>query len=204
MSPPPQGRSPLVTAARMASLGFADRPACPTEQARRLGAEGVAYGGPMLDHVAIQVADVDASARFYLAAFAGLGVHEVMRFPIDQGLVVGLGGADGFPRFWLGPLVDAGQREVHVAFTAASRDVVDRVHADAVAAGAEDPARSARVARIPPGLLRRVHPRSGRQQRGGGLPRGRPSLKARAAGLRSTQGGRGRAASPGKSCRSYP
>jgi len=121
----------------MASLGFAAGRRVPRNRPADSGAEGVAYGGPMLDHVAIQVADVDASAHFYLAAFAGLGVHEVMRFPIDQGLVVGLGGADGFPRFWLGPLVDAGQREVHVAFTAASRDVVDRVHADAVAAGAE-------------------------------------------------------------------
>lgn len=91
----------------------------------------------MLDHVAIQAADVDAAARFYLAAFASLGVHEVMRFSLDQGIVVGLGGPDGFPRFWLGPLVDQGQREVHIAFSAASRAVVDQVHTDAVAAGAE-------------------------------------------------------------------
>ena len=82
----------------------------------------------MLDHVAIQAADVDAAARFYLTTFASLGFHELMRFQLDKGLVVGLAGADGFPRFWLGPLVDQGQREVHIAFSAASRDVVNQVH----------------------------------------------------------------------------
>ena len=91
----------------------------------------------MLDHVAIQAADVDAAARFYLSAFASLGMHELMRFPIDKGLVVGLAFPDGAPCFWLGPLIDQGQREVHIAFSAPARDVVDQVHRDALAIGAE-------------------------------------------------------------------
>jgi catechol 2,3-dioxygenase-like lactoylglutathione lyase family enzyme len=91
----------------------------------------------MLDHVAIQADDVDAAARFYLTTFASLGMQEVMRFSLDKGLVVGLAGPDGRPSFWLGPLVGEGQREVHIAFSAASRDVVDQVHRDAVAFGAE-------------------------------------------------------------------
>ena len=86
----------------------------------------------MLDHVAIQVADVDAAAEFYLAAFAPLGFTE-MRF---GGPAVGLCGPDGFPHFWLGPGTGAA-RETHIAFTAPDRAAVDAVHRAALDAGAE-------------------------------------------------------------------
>jgi catechol 2,3-dioxygenase-like lactoylglutathione lyase family enzyme len=91
----------------------------------------------MLDHLALQVADVDAAARFYLEVFAPLGVREIMRFPRPEGAVVGLGGPDGFPRLWFGPLVDPGVRPVHLALTAPSREAVDAVQAAAEGAGAE-------------------------------------------------------------------
>jgi catechol 2,3-dioxygenase-like lactoylglutathione lyase family enzyme len=92
----------------------------------------------MLDHIAVQVADVHAAAAFYLRVFAPLGIREAMRFPRVGGLVVGLCGPDGAPRFWLGSSTGSGAaRELHVAFAAPSREAVDDVHEAAVAAGAE-------------------------------------------------------------------
>jgi predicted lactoylglutathione lyase len=92
----------------------------------------------MLDHLAIQVADVSAASAFYLRVLAPLGVREAMRFEHDAGQVVGLCGPDGQPRFWLGSVTtDGTAREVHLAFTAASRDAVDQVHRAAVEAEAE-------------------------------------------------------------------
>jgi catechol 2,3-dioxygenase-like lactoylglutathione lyase family enzyme len=89
---------------------------------------------PVLDHVALQVADVDAAAAFYTRVFAPAGVREAMRM---DGPVVGLAGPDDFPTLWLGPLVDDGHRPVHLALTAPSREAVDAVFAAARAAGAE-------------------------------------------------------------------
>jgi len=91
----------------------------------------------MLDHLGLQAADVDVAVAFYLEAFAPLGFHEAMRIPTEDGPVVGLAGADGFPHFWLAPARQQPHRETHVAFTAASREVVDQVHEAARAAGAE-------------------------------------------------------------------
>jgi catechol 2,3-dioxygenase-like lactoylglutathione lyase family enzyme len=91
----------------------------------------------VLDHLALQVADVDGTAGFYTTVFASLGVREAMRFPGQGGTVVGLSGPDGFPKLWLGPLVDRGDRPVHLALTAPSREAVDAVHSASVAAGTE-------------------------------------------------------------------
>jgi len=91
----------------------------------------------VLDHIAVQVADVAAAASFYQRVFAPLGVREAMRFPRGGHLVVGLCGPDGAPRFWLGPSTGGPSRELHVAFAAPSRAAVDDVHRAAVAAGAE-------------------------------------------------------------------
>lgn len=91
----------------------------------------------MIDHLGIQVADVDASARFYLEVFAPIGMREAMRFPTKTGLFVGLCGPDGQPTFWLGPPTGDETREVHVAFQAPDRNAIDAVHKAAVTAGAE-------------------------------------------------------------------
>ena len=95
------------------------------------------YRGRVLDHLALQVEDVDAAVGFYLDVLAPLGIREAMRYERDGGTVVGLSGPDGFPHFWLGPLVDGGRREVHVAFTAPDRRAVDGVHEVALARGVE-------------------------------------------------------------------
>ena len=97
----------------------------------------IAYVDYMLDHVAIQCADVDAAVAFYASVFAPIGVTEAMRFDRGDGVVVGLAGPDGFPHLWLGPLVDDGHRPIHLALTAPSRAAVDDVFAAARSAGAE-------------------------------------------------------------------
>src|SRR4051794_10313964 len=93
----------------------------------------------VIDHVALQVADVEAVAAFYGDVFAACEVSEVMRFGSADGFVVGLAGPDGFPRLWLGRLVDPGVRPVHLALAAPSREAVDAVFAAARGAGAEIP-----------------------------------------------------------------
>lgn len=91
----------------------------------------------MIDHLALQVEDVDAAVRFYTSVFAALELREAMRQEREEAVVVGLSGPDGFPRLWFGPLVDPGVRPVHLALTAPSRDAVDAVHAAAQEAGTE-------------------------------------------------------------------
>ncbi len=87
----------------------------------------------MLNHVAIQCADVAVSAVFYDAVLAPLGGGRVMNF----GEVVGYGDA-GRPEFWIGPQsTGTGFRESHLAFTAASREAVREFFAAAVATRAE-------------------------------------------------------------------
>ena len=91
----------------------------------------------MLDHLALQCADVDAAATFYTRVFAACGVREAMRMEHPEGLVVGLSGPDGFPKLWFGPMEGPGNRPVHLALTAPSREAVDAVFTAAQEAGAE-------------------------------------------------------------------
>ena len=94
----------------------------------------------MLDHVSLQVGDVDEAVRFYVAVLAPLGVAEVMRLPRGDSAVVALGGRSGGTRLWLGPVDESGPataREVHLAFTAASPAEVQTVHTAATAIGAQ-------------------------------------------------------------------
>jgi catechol 2,3-dioxygenase-like lactoylglutathione lyase family enzyme len=94
------------------------------------------YGPDMLDHLSLQVADVEAAVAFYTRVFAPCGVREALR-PLGPGGPVGLSGPDGMPRLWFGRLEDAGNRPVHLALTAPSREAVDQVFAAARDAGAE-------------------------------------------------------------------
>jgi catechol 2,3-dioxygenase-like lactoylglutathione lyase family enzyme len=87
----------------------------------------------VLDHVSIQCSDIGASAAFYDAVLATLGLGRAMEF----GPVVGYGTA-GKPDFWIGPGETAGTfRECHLAFAADDRDAVRAFFDAAVAAGAE-------------------------------------------------------------------
>jgi catechol 2,3-dioxygenase-like lactoylglutathione lyase family enzyme len=91
----------------------------------------------MLDHIGIEVGDLERSRAFYEAALEPLGVKLVMEFE----------GMAGFgketeqgpnPYFWIGfrgrPVVSG----VHLAFGARSTDLVDAFHAAAIAAGGTD------------------------------------------------------------------
>ena len=99
----------------------------------------------MLDHVSIQCADVQASARFYDVALAPLGGRRILEF----GPVVGYG--TGQPTFWIGPRATGeGFRETHLAFIAPGRAEVDAFFAAATAAGA--------VALHPPRVWPEYHP----------------------------------------------
>jgi catechol 2,3-dioxygenase-like lactoylglutathione lyase family enzyme len=87
----------------------------------------------MLDHLAIQCADITASAAFYDAVLAPLGGTRIL----DFGEAVGYG-VPPMPDFWLGrQRTGEGFRESHIAFAAADRATVRAFFEAAVAAGAE-------------------------------------------------------------------
>ncbi len=87
----------------------------------------------MLDHLGVQCDDVAASKAFFERLLEPLGVKVSMDFEV----AVGFAGPDGELRFWVGRSEGATQREVHIAFSAASRSAVDAVHQVAVELGAE-------------------------------------------------------------------
>ena len=88
---------------------------------------------PMLDHVSIQCADMQASAAFYDAVLAPLGGSRLM----DFGVAMGYGVAPN-PDFWLGEQNSGtGFRESHIAFSATDRAAVRAFFDAAVATGAE-------------------------------------------------------------------
>jgi catechol 2,3-dioxygenase-like lactoylglutathione lyase family enzyme len=91
----------------------------------------------MLDHIGLQVNDVDSSLAFYLSTFGPIGMRETMRFPTGDSFVVGLSGPDGIPDFWLSAAAGAETRELHLSFRAPDRETVEAVHAAAVAKGTE-------------------------------------------------------------------
>jgi len=86
----------------------------------------------MLDHVGFQCADLAASAAFYDAVLAPLGVRRLMDFKVAIGY-----GTD-HSDFWIGEFNEGeGFRESHIAFAAADRAQVDAFFQAAVGAGAE-------------------------------------------------------------------
>jgi catechol 2,3-dioxygenase-like lactoylglutathione lyase family enzyme len=87
----------------------------------------------MIDHVGIQVSDMDASKAFYSAALEPLGYTVIADFGMAAGL-----GRDGKPDFWISQAPpDAQINAVHVALLA-DRKTVDAFHAAALAAGGRD------------------------------------------------------------------
>lgn len=87
----------------------------------------------MLDHLGINVADIDAASAFYDRVLAPLGATRRM----DFGVAIGYGNAET-PDFWISTFAGVGpNREVHVAFAAPDAATVDAFHEAAVEAGAE-------------------------------------------------------------------
>jgi catechol 2,3-dioxygenase-like lactoylglutathione lyase family enzyme len=91
----------------------------------------------MIDHVGVQVADVDAALAFYLDVFGPVGMREQLRFPVGDSFVVGLADPEGQPDFWLVPAGGPETRELHVGLRAPDRAAVDAVHEAAVRRGVE-------------------------------------------------------------------
>ena len=85
-----------------------------------------AHAGRLLDHVHLRVADLEASKRFYAAAASVLGLELNEGggwFSLDEIFV----SDDGPPT-----------SNLHVAFQAAGRDVVEQFHAAMLEAGGTD------------------------------------------------------------------
>jgi catechol 2,3-dioxygenase-like lactoylglutathione lyase family enzyme len=86
----------------------------------------------VLDHVGFQCTDIAASAAFYDAVLAPLGLRRLMDFQ------VAIGYGDERADFWIGAHhTGDGFRESHIAFKAADRGAVDAFFAVAVERGAE-------------------------------------------------------------------
>ena len=96
------------------------------------GARGPAARRPTIDHVTLRARNPAASRRFYAAALAPLGFG--LEFEYEGLLAFGSGESGRL-------IVQAGERPVtgvHVAFSAPTREAVDRFYAAALEAGARD------------------------------------------------------------------
>ncbi len=91
----------------------------------------------MLDHLAIEVADVDTSTEFYLEVLAPIGIAISTRLEFEGDVTVGLSGPSGLASFWLNPAQSLETREVHIAFRAKDLETVDAVYKAALKAGKE-------------------------------------------------------------------
>jgi catechol 2,3-dioxygenase-like lactoylglutathione lyase family enzyme len=87
----------------------------------------------MLDHVTLGITDIARSKAFYDRALRPLGIE---RLYAEGDSAAGYG-ANGKAFFWIG-MKDAVQSGAHVAFAVEDRDMVDRFHQAALAAGGRD------------------------------------------------------------------
>src|SRR5690349_21124976 len=98
-------------------------------------------GCSMLDHTGIVVSDLVKARRFYDAVAAALGLTTKELHP--QYFVLGKGHQDPIPYLWIGTLRPtywaegsrAGLNQMHVAFVASSKEMVDAFHKAALEAG---------------------------------------------------------------------
>ncbi len=97
----------------------------------------------MIDHIGIQVTDLDTSVAFYTQALAPLGYVLVMRLEGVAGF-----GIAGKPDFWIG--IGKPSDKLHVAFRAKGRRDVRAFYTAAMAAGGTDNG--------PPGIREVYHP----------------------------------------------
>jgi catechol 2,3-dioxygenase-like lactoylglutathione lyase family enzyme len=108
----------------------------------------------VLDHVALEVADLDRSARFYDALMRPLGGRRI----VDS--ADGIGYGRDRPELWLMPRAaaragngaanGAASARGHIAIAAAGRRAVDAAHAAGLAAGGRDGGAPARRPVGPP------------------------------------------------------
>ena len=87
----------------------------------------------MLDHVTIGVSDIERSRSFYDLALRPLGITRLYA----EGETASGYGISPKAFFWIS-WRGLRQTGAHIAFTAQDRAVVDRFHAEAIAAGGKD------------------------------------------------------------------
>ncbi len=97
----------------------------------------------VIDHVTLNVGDVDAAKAFYAQALGPLGYRLTMDFVEGAGFA-----SEGKPDFFLAQRGEP-SAPVHVAFRSPDRKTVDEFHAAALAAGGTDNG--------PPGIRRVYH-----------------------------------------------
>ena len=97
----------------------------------------------MIDHIGIQVTDLDTSVAFYTQALAPLGYVLVMRLERFAGF-----GIAGKADFWIG--IGKPSDKLHVAFRAKGRREVRTFYTAAMAAGGTNNG--------PPGVREAYHP----------------------------------------------
>ena len=90
----------------------------------------------MIDHLGINCSDLERSAAFYDAVLGVLGHHRLR----DHGVAIGYG--TSHPAFWISRQPESGpasgpNREIHLAFTAATAEDVRAFFTAAVDQGAE-------------------------------------------------------------------
>ncbi|KUI98833.1 VOC family protein [Vibrio sp. MEBiC08052] len=96
----------------------------------------------MIDHISTYATDYEATKAFYAAAFAPLGYGLQMEFVAEwneafpQQRMCAFGPQDK-PAFWIIETKESFTPR-HVAFTAASRQLVDQFYAQAIAHGGQD------------------------------------------------------------------
>ena len=89
----------------------------------------------VIDHLKIGVRDLERSRAFYRAALEPLGFGELGPWSEEQREIAF--GPSGYDDFAISSQYPAGG-QVHVAFSADSREAVDAFHAAALAAGGRD------------------------------------------------------------------
>lgn len=105
----------------------------------------------MLDHIGINVSDLECSKTFYLATLAPLNYVLLKEFEEAVGFGVAAGHSkskDPGGDFWIAKGIPQNPR-FHFAFCAGSRSAVDKFYKCALAAGGKDNG--------PPGLRKHYH-----------------------------------------------
>ena len=99
----------------------------------------------MLDHISLAVADFERARAFYDRALAALGHRRVMEITdAPEYVAAGYGASEHEPTFWIGASREPGSPAPqppdgqHVAFTAATRALVDAFYQAALKAGGAD------------------------------------------------------------------
>jgi catechol 2,3-dioxygenase-like lactoylglutathione lyase family enzyme len=119
----------------------------------------------VFDHVTIRVSNHAASERFYDTVLPSLDLEARRAGLYTEWADLSIAEATENQ-----PLT----RRLHVAFFAPSHEVVDEFWRIGTEAGYRERRRAGGAPALPPGLLGRLPPRSGREQHRSGRPRARP------------------------------